>query len=695
MLVVTVGCLGGFGVFVHLHQGNLRHTAGEKVKVHAGVVASSLWIYEKQSPTAYLQLAAESNGYTSVSIYDVPRKLFLRIQGTPLPTVDALLGAIGLIPVSRLEQPILYQDRVIGSIVAEWPNRAVYLYLNIFWSLILLLMALGLFLQLLDAKKNLEHKVRQRTVELESEVKIRLQAEKRAREQAKRLAIHVQHTPLGVIEWDLDFKVVEWNLAAERIFAYSREEALGQEAYQLVLSPDEAVNVQAIWGQLLANTGGAKSINVNQTKNGESKICEWYNTPLTDEQGVVFGVASLVLDCTEKMEAEAENRRLQSQLLQVQKMEAIGKLAGGVAHDFNNMLGVILGHCELAMTRIQQDSPMFATLQEIRKAGERSAQITSQLLAFARRQTISPKVLDLNELVESMLKMLRRLIGEGVDLIWLPGDGLWPTEVDPSQVDQIMVNLCVNARDALQGGVGTITVETGNVVLDTDYCRNHAGFIPGDYVRVSVSDNGCGMDKEVQSHIFEPFFTTKGVGEGTGLGMATVYGAVKQSKGLISVNSEPGQGTTVAVYLPRTKLQAQKREPGANLPMEGGREVILLVEDDEAVLKMTASMLRLLGYTVISAHTPSEAIGLMLGQEVRVDLLLTDVIMPEMNGLDLLNVVRESHPHLKWLFTSGYTGNVIAKHGILEQYTPFVQKPFTTQQIAEAVRKALHRPTHS
>ncbi|MGD9950428.1 MAG: ATP-binding protein [Desulfobulbus sp.] len=695
MQVLTVVCLSGFAFFVLIHQNSLYCNATGKVKNHANVVASSVWNFEKQSPTAYLQLAAESNGYTSVVIFDTPEKKFLSIDGPALSSFDALLHSIGFVPVYRIEQPIVYEGRAIGSIVAHWPNRAVYVYLYIFWCITLLLIVCGLFLKLLDGKKNLEQKVRQRTAELESEVQIRLQAEERARRQAKRLAIHVQHTPLGVIEWDLDFKVVEWNLAAERIFEYTREEALGRVAYDLILPPEAAVNVQIVWQQLLSSTGGTNSTNTNQTKSGKIKTCEWYNTPLTNEHGVLFGVASLVLDCTEKMEAASENRKLQSQLLQVQKMEAIGKLAGGVAHDFNNMLGVILGHCELAMSSLERGTPLFATLQEIRKAAERSAQITRQLLAFARKQTITPKVLDLNELIEGMLNMLQRLLGEGVDLIWLPGNDLWQIEVDPSQVDQILVNLCVNARDALKGGLGKLTVETENSVMDEDYCRNHAGFVPGEYVRISISDNGCGMDKETLGHIFEPFFTTKGVGEGTGLGMATVYGAIKQSKGFINVYSEPGQGTTVSVYLPRTVQEAQRVDLGGGVPMEGGHETILLVEDDEAVLQMTSSMLQLLGYTVFSAQTPNEALVQMREQNASIDLLLTDVIMPEMNGLDLMVILKEAYPNLKWLFASGYTGNVIAQHGILEEDTPFIQKPFTITQLAAAVRKALHRSTVS
>ncbi|EKD34438.1 MAG: PAS/PAC sensor hybrid histidine kinase [uncultured bacterium] len=263
----------------------------------------------------------------------------------------------------------------------------------------------------------------------------------------------------------------------------------------------------------------------------------------------------------ERREAEREKSILQTQLLQAQKMESIGRLAGGVAHDFNNMLGVILGHVELAQEQIEPNGQLFLDLQEVKNAAERSAELTRQLLAFARKQTVSPKVLDLNETVEGMLKMLRRLIGEDIDLGWLPAQGLWPVKIDPAQIDQILANLMVNARDAI-AGVGRVSIETANIAIDDDYCADHAGFIPGSYVILSVSDNGCGMDKEIREHIFEPFFTTKEIGQGTGLGLATIYGIVQQNGGFVNVYSEPGQGTMFRIYLPKHVGQASVPDPG-------------------------------------------------------------------------------------------------------------------------------------
>lgn len=389
---------------------------------------------------------------------------------------------------------------------------------------------------------------------------------------------------------------------------------------------------------------------------------------------------------------QKKRERLEMQLRQAQKMESVGRLAGGVAHDFNNMLGVILGHVEMIMEDMDKSQPLFADLQEIGKAAQRSADITRQLLAFARQQTVMPKVIDLNETIEGMLKMLRRLIGEDINLTWNPGGSLWHIKMDPSQIDQVMANLCVNARDAIVG-VGKLTVETGNSTLNEEFCSQHEGFIPGEYVRISVSDSGSGMDRETQAHVFEPFFTTKGVGEGTGLGLATVYGIIKQNQGFIDVDSEPGKGTTFTIYLPRHKDltgQTQKREMPETA--QRGQEVVLVVEDEPTILKMTATMLKRLGYTVLEAHAPAEAVKLADEHLGEIHLLLTDVIMPEMNGRDLAERLVEKHPRMKCLFMSGYTADVISHHGMLEEGVHFIQKPFTSKVLAAGVRLALEDP---
>ena len=389
--------------------------------------------------------------------------------------------------------------------------------------------------------------------------------------------------------------------------------------------------------------------------------------------------------------AEEERERLQSQLAQAQKMESVGRLAGGVAHDFNNMLGVILGHTEMVLEQVGLNDPLRADLEDVQRAAQRSADLTRQLLAFARKQTVAPKVLDLNETVAGMLKLLRRLIGEDIDLLWKPGHEVWPVMMDPAQLDQILANLCVNGRDAI-AGVGTVIIETENTSIRDECNGLNAGLGPGDYVMLAVSDDGCGMDAETLSQIFEPFFTTKEMGKGTGLGLATVYGAVKQNNGFITVNSDPGLGTTFRIYLPRHVAKIEE-ETGklTHLSAVRGAETILLVEDDPAILRMTKALLNKLGYTVLTANTPGEALRVAREYSGRIDLLMTDVVMPEMNGRDLAQNLLSNRPGIQRLFMSGYTADVIAHHGVLDEGVHFISKPFSTKDLAVKIRKALEK----
>ena len=398
-------------------------------------------------------------------------------------------------------------------------------------------------------------------------------------------------------------------------------------------------------------------------------------------------------DITGRKQAEEEKQKLQAQLLQAQKMESVGRLAGGVAHDFNNMLQTILGYSDLSLAQVEATNPVHEGLLEIRKAAMRSADLTRQLLAFARKQTANPKIIDLNDTVSGMLKMLQRLIGEDIDLAWLPGHSLWPVKMDPSQLDQILANLAVNARDAI-ADTGKITIETENISLDTAYCTGHPDALPGKYVQLMVSDNGCGMDKETTAQIFEPFFTTKEQGKGTGLGLATVYGIVRQNNGFVNLYSEPGQGTTFSIYLPSfisetvPVAETSRTEEPLN-----GTETVLLVEDDAAILDLGMTVLQRLGYTVLAANTPNMAIQLAQEQEGEIHLLITDVIMPEMNGRELAQRLSSLRPTMQCLYMSGYTANVIAHHGVLDPGIHFIQKPFSIDALGRAVREALRDNT--
>ncbi len=477
----------------------------------------------------------------------------------------------------------------------------------------------------------------------------------------------------------VDYRFLAFNPAFERMTGLKAGEAIGKTVLEVM------PGIERHWIETYGNVA----------RTGEPAFFENYTVELNKHFEVKAfrpapnQFACIIADITERKLSEWEKEKLQTQLVQAQKMESVGRLAGGVAHDFNNMLSVILGHTEMALDVVEPGQLLYEDLMEIRKAAERSASLTRQLLTFARKQTVEPKVIDLNETVEGMLKMLRRLIGEDIDLFWKPGRNLRPIKVDPNQIDQLLANLCVNARDAITG-VGKITIRTEVASFDAAYCSEHPGFEAGSYVKLSVGDTGCGMDSETIDHLFEPFFTTKEMGKGTGLGLASVYGMVKQNKGFIHVNSEPGQGTTFNVFLPSLAVKTFGSGETTLAPMtEHGHETVMVVEDEPAILKMTSLMLEKLGYQVLPVGKPEEAIRLAQTHTGRIDLLMTDVIMPQMNGRALANTLIALHPDLKLLFMSGYTANVIAHHSVLDEGVHFIQKPFSRKELAAKVRQIL------
>jgi two-component system, cell cycle sensor histidine kinase and response regulator CckA len=481
-------------------------------------------------------------------------------------------------------------------------------------------------------------------------------------------------------------RFIEVNQQWVRMLGYTREELIGRTSKELGIwaDPDERDRLVA----KLVNQGRFKDEPIEyRNKFGQSIFALWSaESVLLAGQQVML---SFLSDETERKKSEKEKEKLQKQLLQAHKMETVGRLAGGVAHDYNNMLTVILGCSEMALAKVSATEPLHVELSEIQKAARRSADITRQLLAFARKQTIAPQVLDLNETVETMLKMLRRLIGEDIDLAWMPGNSLWPVKMDPAQVDQILANLCVNARDAI-AGIGRIAIETGNAALDEPRFSDHEGFSPGKFVLLSVSDNGCGMDPVTLSNIFEPFFTTKEVGQGTGLGLATVYGIVKQNKGFIDVNSAQGKGSTITIYLPRHEGRTgpKKTVSASAIPMGRG-EKVLLVEDEPAIMRLLEKMLSSYGYTVWAVGTPGQAVALAEEHAGGIDLLITDVIMPEMNGRDLSDQLRKHCPRMATLYISGHTANVLVQDGLLKKGMHFIHKPFSLDDLREKVSDIL------
>ncbi|NVN92203.1 MAG: PAS domain S-box protein [Desulfuromonadales bacterium] len=507
-------------------------------------------------------------------------------------------------------------------------------------------------------------------------------ARKRADAEHKRLMAAIDQIGEGIVMTDAQGTIQFVNPAFERMTGYSREEAVGRNPRFLKSDEQDDQFYHTLWNTISDGRTWSGRI-VNKRKNGTHYTVETTISPVRDPSGLIVNYVSVKRDITDHL-------RLTAQFQQAQKMEAVGQLAGGVAHDFNNMLTVILGHAELALSTVDPAQALHASLEEIIKAAQRSTEITRQLLGFARKQTIAPVVLDLNQAVESTLRMLRRLIGENINLAWLPAAGLCPIKIDPVQIDQILANLCVNARDAIVD-VGKVTIETANAVFDEAYCAQHVGYVAGKYVLLAVSDNGCGMDREILDKIFEPFFTSKGAGAGTGLGLSTVYGIVKQNNGFINVYSEPGNGTTFKIYLARYAEQADdahQQEVTEEIALGNG-ETVLVVEDEPGILKLCAMMLDKLGYRVLAAGSPGEAIKLAEEHSGEIDLLITDVVMPEMNGRDLAERMQSLHPNMDKLYMSGYTANVIIQRGMPGESIRFIQKPFSMKQLAIKVREAL------
>jgi signal transduction histidine kinase/CHASE1-domain containing sensor protein/CheY-like chemotaxis protein len=515
------------------------------------------------------------------------------------------------------------------------------------------------------------------------------QSDKTLRRSEERLALALQIGNAG--SWGYNINTGKFWTSAEGARIYGLPSACGgisREVIEACIPERERVH-QAL--DALINEGQEYNLHyaINPPDGSPAKFITSTARLERDQQGNPREVLGFIQDITERNHAEKAHQELQNQLHQLQKIESMGRLAGGVAHDYNNMLSVIIGRTELAQMRIHKPESLHNDLDQILGAAMRSRDITQQLLAFARKQIISPRVLDLNETVEGMLTMLKQLLGENIDLVWQPKEGLWPVELDPSQMDQILANLCINARDAI-ADIGKINIETRMVTLDQAYCHDHTGFIPGDFVMLAVSDNGCGMDKETLDKIFEPFFTTKGLGEGTGLGLSMVYGVVKQHNGFINVYSEPDEGTTFKIYLPRYKGQiAEECEAVCGELLKGHGETVLVVEDETSILTLIEEMLSDFGYKVLAANSPSEALDLANAHLGEIHLLITDVVMPGMNGRVLAGRLLQKHPQLKCLYMSGYTANVIAHHGVLDKGIHFIQKPFSRIDFSVQIRTAL------
>jgi two-component system cell cycle sensor histidine kinase/response regulator CckA len=479
---------------------------------------------------------------------------------------------------------------------------------------------------------------------------------------------------------DLEGNYTSINKAGERITGYTREEALRLNLEQTV-APEYVEKVRRMLARKLAGEEVTAYDLEIVAKDGR-RIAVEVNTRLVYQGGVAVGVQGIARDVTER-------RQLEEQLRQAQKMEAVGRLAGGIAHDFNNLLTAITGYSDLTLRRLRPEDPLRRNVEEIKRAGDRAASLTRQLLAFSRKQVLQPKVLDLNSVVSDMEKMLRRLIGEDIELRTALAPELGSVRADPGQIEQVIMNLAVNARDAMPHG-GNLIIETGNVSLDEGYATRHIAVKPGAYVMLAVSDTGEGMSEETQSRVFEPFFTTKEVGRGTGLGLSTVYGIVKQSGGNIWVYSEAGEGTAFKIYLPRVDEAAQEYKPHHEVEENlDGTETILLAEDDGRVRSLVRAVLEAHGYRVLEAKDGGAAVAISERHGGPIHLLLTDVVMPKMSGRELADRLARVRPEMKVLYMSGYTDDAIVHHGVLDAGMKFIQKPFAAGALAQKVREVL------
>jgi len=538
------------------------------------------------------------------------------------------------------------------------------------------------------SKEEIEQKVAERTADLTRENLERRQAEERLRKSQGQLAQaqHIAH--LGSWEWDLVENMVRWSEETQRLYGRPTEDAnYTPDAAMAHVHPEDRTRLRKVLAEAIISRQPFTCVYRVLLEDDDVRVMQTRGEAMVNDRGEAIKLYGVVQDITEATRAQEALSRSEAQLRQSQKMEAVGRLAGGVAHDFNNLLTVIGGYCEISLQSLTGQHPLQRNIVEIQKASERASSLTGQLLAFSRKQVLQPRVFQVNDVVQSMEKMLQRLIGEDVELSISYGAGLGHVEADPGQIEQVVMNLAVNARDAMPRG-GKLTISTANVTVDQKTSFRKRTLEVGDYVMLAVSDNGVGMTEEVKSHLFEPFFTTKGLGKGTGLGLATCYGIISQSGGDIRVYSEPNEGTVFKIYLPRTD-----REPMSAANMEpqvlpGGSESILVVEDDAAVRRLAVTILRGRGYQIQECNNAFEALEL-LRKDVHFDLVLSDVIMPRMSGKELSDRIKQQFPRTKVLLMSGYTDDALAHHNVLDEGLFFLEKPFSPSRLARKVREVI------
>jgi two-component system, cell cycle sensor histidine kinase and response regulator CckA len=622
--------------------------------------------------------ALRENRAVLVSTQDFRKKIVLHV----MTTVTRIRGMfIGILPSEE------------GNI----PGVSIALLSIILLNSANALESFELYQMVQKARDQLEVRVKERTLELartnekmQMEIVERRRTEEALRESEERFRELYDNAPVGYHELDVEGRITSINQTELEMMGYVYEEMIGQPIWKF--NVEEETARQQVHSLLAGNVSSLRDRERTlRRKDGAPFPVLIEDRLLRDDEGQVRGIRSTIQDITEQKKAEEKMVSLQEQLRQSQKMEAVGRLAGGIAHDFNNLLTVIQGHCELSLLQLPENNPMREDIVEINKAADRAANLTRQLLAFSRRQIMEMKIIDLNSLVRELEKMLRRVMGEDIELVTVLEKDLGKIKMDPGQMEQVILNLAVNARDAMPAG-GKFILETANVYIDEEYARTHISVEPGPHVVLAVTDTGSGMSPQIKDRLFEPFFTTKEKGKGTGLGLSTVYGIMKQSGGNIWVYSEAGHGTTFKIYMPRVDQEADplpRRDE--TVSMLYGNETILLVEDESSVRGLAARVLRHQGYRILEAINGSEALKMAEKHKERIHLLLTDVIMPQIGGKELFDQLKPLRPDLKVLFMSGYTDNAIVQQGTLSPGIAFLQKPFSPIFLTHRVREILER----
>jgi len=609
-----------------------------------------------------------------------------------------LISASAVVYVDHLVRGIFWPQSVYGVLYAPigrsfehagWVVFEVtFLIISIRKSLSEMRLVAERQVKLEELNATIEQTVAERTAELTRENVERRQTEEELRKSQAQLGQAQQIARLGSWEWDLVDNKVSWSEETRRLYG-RRPEDLGfsMETCLERVHPDDLPRVNEIMAESLRTRQPFTCDHRIILPDGTERVMQGRGEVVVNEHGQPIKMVGTAQDITEAKQAEQALRRSEEQLRQAQKMEAVGRLAGGVAHDFNNLLTVIGGYCSMSLQTLKATNPLQKNITEIQKASERAASLTGQLLAFSRKQVLQPRVLQLNEVVHNMEKMLRRLIGEDIELSTHFDPSLGCVQVDPGQIEQVIMNLAINARDAMPRG-GKLTIGTANATVDQKTSFRNRTLEVGEYILIAISDNGVGMTEDIKAHLFEPFFTTKGLGKGTGLGLATCYGIICQSGGDIRVYSEPNSGTTFKIYLPRTDATSEPTPLTDSDHLPTGKESILVVEDDAAVRRLAVVILRNCGYQVRESSNAFDALEL-IKRNLRFDLVVTDVIMPQMSGKELCEQIKTQRPQIKVLLMSGYTDDALAHHGVLDEGLFFLEKPFSPAKLARKVRETL------